>query len=66
MAKERHQFINKSGDKLELTCIVDGTHEVPIYKGILLPCGRTAKPQIAKALVQIFIVYRRDKWYLLH
>jgi hypothetical protein len=66
MAKERHQFINKSGDKLELTCIVDGTDEVPIYKGILLPCGRTAKPQIAKALAQIFIVYRRDKWYLLH
>ena len=65
MAKEMHQFINRSGDKLELACIVDGTSELPIYKGILLPCGRTAKPQIAKALAQIFIVYRREKWYLL-
>lgn len=65
MTQQLHQFINKSGDKLELNCIVDGTHDMPIYKGVILPCGRTARPQIAKAMAHIFIVYQGDKWYLL-
>lgn len=65
MTNKMHQFISPSGNKLNLACIVDGTDELPIYKGIVLPCGRIAKPQIAKAAARIFMVYRGEKWYLL-
>lgn len=66
MARELHEFINTVGTKLTLMCDVEVSEGHRLYKTIFLPCGRLAKPRFIKGATNIFFVYQKDKWFLIH
>lgn len=65
MPKQTCQFINATGTKLDLVCVLEDAKGCVTYCGVILPEGRTAKPKFVKGDTKIYITYQKDKWYLI-
>ncbi len=62
MPKEPCEFVNRSGDRVELLCAKNNQN---IIQQVIGPKGQPFSPIFLKGNHYFYICYKKDQWFLL-